>query len=67
MKNAFWNLLHKEKLYKQALNNFSFTVNEGEILELIGANGTGKTTLIKPLLYILYPTDGAAKVMGYTP
>ena len=47
-----------------ALNNFSFTVNEGEIFGLLGPNGAGKTTLIKILLAITFQTSGTAKIFG---
>jgi ABC-2 type transport system ATP-binding protein len=47
-----------------ALNNFSFTVNEGEIFGLLGPNGAGKTTLIKILLAITFQTSGNAKIFG---
>jgi len=52
--------LSKQKV--NALNNFSFAVNEGEIFGLLGPNGAGKTTLIKILLAITFPTRGTAKV-----
>jgi ABC-2 type transport system ATP-binding protein len=48
----------------RALNNFTFTVNEGEIFGLLGPNGAGKTTLIKMLLAITFPTSGSASVFG---
>ncbi len=48
----------------RALNNFTFTVNEGEIFGLLGPNGAGKTTLIKILLAITFPTSGSASVFG---
>lgn len=48
----------------RALNNFTFTVNEGEIFGLLGPNGAGKTTLIKILLAITFPTSGTASVFG---
>jgi ABC-2 type transport system ATP-binding protein len=48
----------------RALNNFTFTVNEGEIFGLLGPNGAGKTTLIKILLAITFPTSGTARVFG---
>lgn len=54
--------LSKQKV--NALNNFTFTVNEGEIFGLLGPNGAGKTTLIKILLAITFPTRGTAKVFG---
>lgn len=54
--------LSKQKV--NALNNFTFTVNEGEIFGLLGPNGAGKTTLIKILLAITFPTRGTARVFG---
>ena len=45
-----------------ALNDFSFKVNKGEIFGLLGPNGAGKTTLIKILLSITFPTRGSAKI-----
>jgi len=47
-----------------AVNNVSFTVNEGEIFGFIGPNGAGKTTTIKTLLGLLFPTSGKAIVLG---
>jgi len=47
-----------------ALNNFTFTANEGEIFGLLGPNGAGKTTLIKILLAITFPTSGSAKIFN---
>jgi ABC-2 type transport system ATP-binding protein len=47
-----------------ALNDFSFTVEEGEIFGLLGPNGAGKTTLIKLLLGIVFPTRGDAEIFG---
>lgn len=47
-----------------ALNDFTFQVNDGEIFGLLGPNGAGKTTLIKMLLAITFPTRGKAKIFG---
>lgn len=47
-----------------ALNNFTFNVEQGEIFGLLGPNGAGKTTLIKILLAITFPTSGSAKIFG---
>ena len=37
---------------KKALDNISFTINDGEIFAFIGHNGAGKTTLIKSIVGI---------------
>ena len=50
-----------------ALNEISFTVNQGEIFGFIGPNGAGKTTTIKILLGFLPPTTGEIRVMGHNP
>lgn len=58
---------YSSKLSRQkinALNNFTFNVEEGEIFGLLGPNGAGKTTLIKMLLAITFPTRGTAKIFG---
>lgn len=47
-----------------ALQDISFSVNEGEVLGVIGANGAGKSTLLKILSRITEPTSGAAKIKG---
>ena len=41
-----------------ALNQISFSLQEGEILGLIGPNGAGKTTLFNVVTSFLYPTSG---------
>ena len=41
-----------------ALNQISFSLEEGEILGLIGPNGAGKTTLFNVVTSFLYPTSG---------
>ncbi len=48
----------------KALDGFSMTAFEGEILGLIGPNGAGKTTTIKILVGLLRPDAGMVTVFG---
>ena len=47
-----------------ALNDVSFTVNEGEVVGIIGGNGAGKSTLLKILSRITPPTKGSVSIYG---
>ena len=47
-----------------ALEDVSFTVNEGEFLCLIGPNGAGKTTLMNTVTGIITPDAGSVKLTG---
>ncbi len=60
-------LFKRQKQIKNAVNDISFEVAEGETLAFIGPNGAGKSTTIKMLTGILYPTDGEIKVLGFNP
>jgi ABC-2 type transport system ATP-binding protein len=60
-------LFHREKLYKKAVKEINFEIDEGELVGFLGPNGAGKTTTLKMLSGILYPTSGEAKVLGHTP
>ncbi len=48
----------------RAVEDLTFTVRPGEIFGLLGPNGSGKTTTIKLLLGLLFPTSGEAVVLG---
>lgn len=48
-----------------AVNNISFDVEPGEIFGFLGANGAGKTTAMRMLCGLSYPTSGEASVAGY--
>ena len=47
-----------------ALKGVSLTVNEGEIVSLIGANGAGKTTLMSAIMNQIPSSDGTVTFMG---
>ncbi|MBI2011976.1 ATP-binding cassette domain-containing protein [Candidatus Daviesbacteria bacterium] len=51
----------------KAVENVSFTIDEGELIGFIGPNGAGKTTTLKVLSGLLYPTSGDVSVLGYEP
>jgi len=51
----------------KAVENVSFSINEGELVGFIGPNGAGKTTTLKCLSGLLYPTSGNVSVMGFNP
>lgn len=65
--NGKKSLFKTEKVIKTAVDNISFSVEEGEALAFIGPNGAGKSTTIKMLTGILYPTSGDVKVLGLNP
>jgi ABC-2 type transport system ATP-binding protein len=48
-----------------AVDDISFSVDEGEIFGFLGPNGAGKTTLIRMLTTRLMPTDGSARVGSF--
>jgi branched-chain amino acid transport system ATP-binding protein len=48
----------------RAIRDMSFTVNEGEVVSLIGANGAGKTTTMKTISGILNPSAGKITFAG---
>ena len=47
-----------------AVKSLSLDVRPGEVFGLLGPNGSGKTTTIKLLLGLLFPTSGEMKVLG---
>jgi len=49
---------------KKAVDDVSFTVNEGEAVALFGRNGAGKSTILKMITGVTYPTSGTLTVDG---
>lgn len=47
-----------------AVNNISFSVNEGSICAILGPNGSGKTTTIKSICNLIIPDEGNIKLFG---
>src|SRR5918911_5468397 len=48
----------------RALDALTLTVERGEIFGFLGANGAGKSTTMKLLMRLIYPTAGRATIMG---
>ncbi|MBH0330021.1 daunorubicin ABC transporter ATP-binding protein [Brevibacillus brevis] len=64
---AFRDLFSREYKTVKAVDDLSFTVEEGEMFALIGENGAGKSTTIKMLTGILTPSDGEIVINGFVP
>ena len=63
------NILEVENVSKrfgtaEVLNNISFSLNEGEVLAIIGSSGSGKTTLLRCLNFLERPDTGRISVRG---
>ena len=57
----FKNVPHKGK---KAVNNISFEIKKGESVALLGRNGAGKSTILKMITGVTFPTSGEIKVTG---
>lgn len=57
---------HLSKQYGniQAVNDLSFTVNEGDVYGFLGQNGAGKSTTIRMLLTLIAPTAGEINIFN---
>ena len=70
-RTGFWGNLSSTVSRKhdvvKAVDDVNFSLERGELVGYIGANGAGKSTTIKMLTGILVPTSGHIDVMGLTP
>ncbi len=67
IKGSLKNLFSRKYLENKAVDGISFNIEEGEVVGFLGPNGSGKTTTIKMLTGLLYPSSGKAQVLGYNP
>jgi len=72
MSNAVIEIRNLSKIYRdfwgrkkvQAVKSLSMDVMQGEVFGLLGPNGSGKTTTMKMLLGLLFPTSGEMTILG---
>lgn len=65
-KELIMSALRRKPLSKnyQALSKVSFSIKEGETVGIVGKNGAGKSTTLKLIAGVTYPTKGKVKVNG---
>jgi ABC-2 type transport system ATP-binding protein len=66
LKGMFKTLFSRKYEEIKAVDNISFNIESGEIVGYIGANGAGKSTTIKMMCGILYPSSGKVVIDGKT-
>ncbi|MBE5746249.1 MAG: ATP-binding cassette domain-containing protein [Clostridiales bacterium] len=65
--NSIKSIFKRKYEIKKALDNVSFTINDGDIVGYLGPNGAGKSTTIKIMCGILTPTSGTCTINGKIP
>ncbi len=65
LRKVFRDFWHRPRV--QAVRGISFDVPTGRIFGLLGPNGSGKTTTIKMILGLLFPTSGTLRVLNESP
>ena len=60
LKEYFIKIMRHELFFKEfrALNHVSFKVRRGEVVGLVGTNGSGKSTMLKCIAGVLEPSEG---------
>lgn len=67
VKDALYTLLKRDYDIKKAVDDLSFSIDQGELVGYIGPNGAGKSTTIKMLSGILVPSSGTILTGGIVP
>jgi ABC-2 type transport system ATP-binding protein len=67
LKGSLKALIKRKYRVVKAVDNISFSIEEGELVGFIGPNGAGKTTTLKCLSGLLYPKSGQVEVLGFNP
>ncbi|MEY2832561.1 MAG: hypothetical protein RLZZ574_1819 [Cyanobacteriota bacterium] len=61
---SLFNGQYRQPAKKMVIDNINLTINRGEKVGIIGANGSGKSTMLKLISGILQPTSGTVRVKG---
>lgn len=66
LKECFIKLAKHELFFEKfrALKHISFDIHRGEVVGLVGTNGSGKSTILKIIAGVLEPSEGSVKVHG---
>ena len=67
IKGTLKHFFNRKTIEKKVVKNINFEISEGEIVGFLGANGAGKTTILKILCGLLYPSNGYISVAGSLP
>ena len=67
LKGTLKHFFNRETKSIEIIKNINFVIEEGEIVGFLGANGAGKTTILKILCGLIYPSEGKLKVAGNLP
>ena len=68
LRGSLSGLFRREYRDVRAVDGISFTIEPGEMVAFLGPNRRqGKTTTLKMLSGLVYPSGGEAKVLGYVP
>ena len=67
LKGTIKHFFRRQTKSLKVIKDISFEIKEGEIVGFLGANGAGKTTILKMLCGLIYPSEGSIVASGCIP